>query len=216
MQIIYFVLPALLFTGVAKQYAQGDREIVVIFPPMKRSQLVEYGIIVIALIAGYKFFESIFSLIVQVAYDFQGGEDVSSFVIPYLLMVIIYFSSFILLIRKSRQISAYLVKNQENEVIHLKINKKSLLQVILIAICILTILSNITTIILYLFDTFKHEVSKRSDLFGPNEMEKFRFKTAAIQTIIALVIVYFSKDISHWFIKKNDTEELIFESEAEK
>lgn len=182
---------------------------------MKRSQLVEYGIIVIALIAGYKFFESIFSLTVQLAYDFQVGEDVSSFLIPYLLMVIIYFASFALLIRRSRQIAVYLVRDQENETVLLKINKKSLLQVILIAICVLTILSNITTIILYLFDAFKHEVSKISDPFGPNEIKKLGFKTAAIQTIIALVILYFSKDISQWFIKKNDSEELVLESEAE-
>ncbi|MBL7724627.1 MAG: hypothetical protein JNK27_10785 [Chitinophagaceae bacterium] len=183
---------------------------------MKRSQLVEYGIIVIALIAGYKFFESVFSLVVQLVYDFQRDREIGSFAIPYLLMVILYFASFILLIRRSRQIAVYLARDQDNETVPLKMNKKSLLQVILIAICVLTILSNITTIILYLFDTFKHEVSKRSDPFGPNEIEKLGFKTAAIQTIIALVILYFSKDISHWFIKKNDTEELILESEAEK
>jgi hypothetical protein len=89
--------------------------------------------------------------------------------------------------------------------------------VILIGICAAVILSNLAEILLYLFETFKEEAGRRS--FNENEsykVSKYAFHVATIRTIIAGVTLYFSKDISNWFVRKNELDELTFETEPEK
>ena len=181
---------------------------------MKRTQLIEWGIITVALIFGYKFFESLFSILVQVVYDF-GREDQGKFLLRLVILTGIYALAFVLMIRKSSQIAVWLNGPADNDTLGIKISKRSLLQVILIGICAVTILSKIAEIVLYLFETFKQEVGRRHEP-DDNFANSYRFKLAAIETIVAFVILYFSKDISNWFIRKNEVDELIFESEPEK
>jgi hypothetical protein len=179
---------------------------------MKRIQLIEWGVVTVGLIAGYKFFEGIFEILLRILYDIAPGmaNDLARMAIYYLA----YAASFILLIRKSSHIAKWLNGPSANDTISIKINKRSLLQVILIGICALTIVSNIATIALYLFETFKNKAGmyhEPVDTFARD----YRFKIAALQTIVALVILYFSKDISGWFIRKNEADELTFESTPE-
>jgi ABC-type Fe3+ transport system permease subunit len=183
---------------------------------MKRVQLIEWSIITIGLIFGYKFFESIFTAIVQIFYSFQtSSSDIASVFLPTFVFITIYAVSFIILIRKSSQIAAYLSRDQENDSIPIKINKKPLLQVILIGICVATVLSNIGNVVIYLFETFKNEIGRRPENFDSNSVEKYRFKTSAVQTIAAILVIYFSKDISNWFVRKNEVDELTFDSNDE-
>lgn len=181
---------------------------------MKRTQLIEWGIITVALIFGYKFFESLFSILVQVVYGF-GRDELGGSLLRLLIITGIYALGFILMIRKSSQIAGWVNGPSENDTLAIKINKRSLLQVILIGICIVTILSKIAEIVLYLFETFKQEVGRRHEPVD-NYASNYRFKLAAIETIVAFVILFFSKDVSGWFIRKNEAEELTFESEPEK
>ncbi|NOT52050.1 MAG: hypothetical protein HOP10_12325 [Chitinophagaceae bacterium] len=181
---------------------------------MKRIQLIETGIIVVGLIFGYKFFEGIFSLLIQVFYGFQfGGEDIFETLLPTILMCAAYAICFVLLIRRSGQLATYLGKNMTGEQIAIKIGKKSLLQVTLIGICLATIIANIATILLYLFETFKNEVGRKSFIEERTTgVSGYTFKLTAIQTIVAIVTIYFSKDISAWFVRKNEVDELTFSS----
>lgn len=182
---------------------------------MKKSQLIQYGIIVTGVIFGYKFFESIFSLIAQLIFDFQGG-DLGDFLIRYILITGIYLAGFIVLVRSSGTIATRLVKDQPNEHIPVKLGKQSVLNVVLIVLALTTLLSNLADTLTYLFESFKKKVGSGPDNLGPDELEKLRFRTAAIQTIAALVILYFHREISKWFLKKQEANELIFESEEEK
>ncbi len=181
---------------------------------MKRTQLIEWGIIITGLILGYKFFVSLFNLLLQIAYEF-GEDGLGRLIIRLVILTAIYAAGFVLLIRNSSQIAGWVNGPAENDTIPIKINKRPLLHVILIAICLVTILSNIAQIVLYLFEAFKQEVGRRHEP-ADNFVSNYRFKLAAIETIIALVILYFSKDISGWFIRKNEADELTFESEPEK
>ncbi len=183
---------------------------------MKRAQLIEYSILIIGLIFGYKFFESILSAIVQIFYSFQNSGDFFDALLPTLLFVAVYAICFVILIKRSGQIATYISKDSANETIAVKIDKRSLLHVILIGIAAVTILSNIAEIILYLFDTFKKEVGGRNMYDSDTSpVSKYQFKTAAVQTIIGLVVLYFSKDICGWFIRKNEADQLTFESTNE-
>ena len=185
---------------------------------MKKDQLIEYGIITIGLVFGYKAFDSLFVAIIQIFYLFGGisGNDIGAF-LPSLFILAAYTACFILLIRNSRQIAIYLGGIPPGENVPFKIGKRSLLQVVLIGICVATILSGVAEIILFLFDFFKQEAGRRNFIDNNNTgVNTYVFKLAAIRTIIAIVILYFSKDISGWFIRKNEADELTFESEPEK
>ena len=181
---------------------------------MKRTQLIEWGIITTGLIMGYKFFVSLFTLLLQIFYEF-GDDGLGRLIIKLVILTGIYAAGFVLLIRNSSQIASWVNGPAENDSIAIKINKKSLLHVILICICMVTILSNIAQIVLYLFEAFKQEVG-RSHEPADTSISKYRFNLAAIETIVAIVILYFSKEVSGWFIRKNPGEELTFESEPEK
>ena len=187
---------------------------------MKKIQLIEWGIIAIALIFGFKFFESVFSSLVFIAYEWQDGYGEANRTIIFTLVpTIVYAVGFIVLIRQSRAIAIYLAGlagNASNENIPLKLGKRSLLHVILIAICMASILSNIPSILIYLFETFKNEVGRRSlPVYDRTKVTEFAFKTAAVQVVASFVVLYFSHNISSWFIRKNEADELSFESKAE-
>jgi H+/gluconate symporter-like permease len=178
---------------------------------MKRTQLIEWGIVTVALIFGYKFFDSLFVLLVQLSYDLGSLDKVLT---RFIVLCAVYALSFVLLIRNSSQVAKWVSGPSPNDVIQVKINKRSLLQVILIGICVGTILSNIGYILLYLFEIFKNEAGRLHEA-GDNMVSKYRFTIAALEAIVAFVLLYFSKDVSGWFIRKNKGEELTFESEAE-
>jgi|CXWL01.1.fsa_nt_gi ABC-type Fe3+ transport system permease subunit len=181
---------------------------------MRRVQLIEWGIITIALIFGYKFFEGIFTALVQIFYSFQGMPgDVIGVLLPTVFMITVYAVCFVLLIKRSGSLATYLHGNGEHEPIPVKIGKKALLQVILIGICLVTILTNIPEIILYLFESFKDKVGRHNPI-GDNTNTALwhQFKLAAIQVVVAVVAIFFSPDISNWFIRNKEVDELSFES----
>ncbi|HEV7783632.1 MAG TPA: hypothetical protein VGO58_20310 [Chitinophagaceae bacterium] len=185
---------------------------------MKKAQLLEWGIITVGVIFGYKFFEATFSMIVQFAFAVSNGaDDISRILLPSFLMIIFYFILFMFLIRRSEQIANYLSNNTAGENVPVRIGKRSLLQVILIGICMATIVSNLADILLYIVDAFTNEVGRRNmnEDFDPISPKR-AFKVKAVQAIIAGVILFFSKDISHWFVKKNEVDELVFDSNPEK
>jgi hypothetical protein len=115
---------------------------------MKRIQLIEYGIVVIGIIFAFKFFESVFSGLIQLFYYFQAGGGAISVLLPTVIMIAVYGISFITIIRRSHQIALYLSGKDSKEDLHLKIGKRPLLRVILIGICVAAILSNLAEVIL--------------------------------------------------------------------
>lgn len=185
---------------------------------MKKAQLLEWGIITIGLIFGYKFFEGVINALVQLLYSFQGvgSGDIAGFLLPLLFMIVIYAVSFVLLIKRSGQIASYFLEDNSNETLPVKIGKKTLLQVILISICLITILANIPDLILYLYESFKEKVGR----YNPendytSSLQWHQFKLNVIQVVFSAVIIYFSRDISQWFLRKKEIDELSFESDTQ-
>ncbi len=184
---------------------------------MKRRQLIEWGIITIGLICAYKFVENISYLVMQIIiYGFEGNVFNRS-IVPLLIMLSVYAISFMVLLRNSGRIAIYFERPGNEENVPFKIGKRSLLQVILIGIGLAAIISKIDDILLYLFHAFKTEAGG-DDPFEPREpSDKFyQFKLAAIQTLVAVVVIIFAKDISKWFVRNDSDDELVFDSETEK
>ncbi len=184
---------------------------------MRRTQLIEWGIIVIALIFGYKFFEGIISLFIQTIYLYDSGQ-LATGILRMVLIIGFYAVAFILLIKNSHKAAAYLSGpgTAENS-LPVKISKRSLLQVILISICVFTILTNIADTIYYIFDLFRQEVQRKGMLENVmgSSASKYNFAVHCMEIVIALIAIYFSKNIADALIRKDEAEELAFDSKPE-
>jgi len=185
---------------------------------MKKAQLIEWGIITIGIIFGYKFFEATFSGIVQMVFSLTSGVgDLGTILLPTFLLIILYLILFLFLIRRSEQIANYLSNNTAGGNVPVKIGKRSLLQVILIGVCAATIIANLADILLYAVEIFTKEAgSKKMYEEFDNSGPRGEFKVRLIRVIVAGVVLFFSKDISNWFVKRDEVDELVFDSNPEK
>ena len=182
---------------------------------MKKTQFIEWGIIIVALVFGYKFFESIFEVLIQLLYRF---ESLDGYLLKMLLVLAMYAVVFILLIRNSGKIAEWLnASSAASDPVPFRLGIRSLLQVVLITICASTILFNIDTVVLYLYDLVREDVGRRPVRTGFNfETGKFAFQAALVKSLVAVLVICFSKDISGWFIRPGEPDELVLESVTEK
>ncbi len=178
---------------------------------MKRAQFIEWGIIVVAIIFGYRTFESIISLLVQIIFTIDERIMVPE-ILKTLLAIAINAVAFIVLIKNSKRIAGYLDRPATEPADALKINigKRSLLQVILVAICLETILSDISYLLLYVFDAFKNH-----DGFGDFFPGRHNLVADIIQVVLAVIIIAVSKKIADVLIPRNEADELVFDSTPE-
>jgi hypothetical protein len=180
---------------------------------MKRVQLIEIAVLAVALIFGYKFFESFFTVIVRFLYEVTGGfGDSWVSVLVSLFVSAIYFGLFILLVKKSKWIAGYIdSKGQlkpellpgQPEKINIHIQQSGLLYIILVVLCLSTILFQIPTILIYAYDYFKRVVGgeqKEMEAFGKS-MEFIEFKIAAVTLVVTVVVLFYAKPIAEWFTR---------------
>jgi hypothetical protein len=182
---------------------------------MKKNQLIETGILAVALICGYKFFDSLISTAITTLYQFAYGYgDAWTAILQYLILAAIYFGFFILLIRKRSVIANFIDKQgQEGSAVAdddqfpINIHQNNLLFVIIIALCLITLITEVPSIVIGIYSYFKKEVSG-TDPSGYNSVENLNFKAAAIKVVITVIVLGYAKQISHRFSKsaaKDDT-----------
>jgi len=186
---------------------------------MKRAQLIEWGIVVIALIFGYKFFESIITVFIQFFYGITSPDFGADLLRTFLIMGL-YAAGFIVVIKNSHKLAVYLSGPDSPEnTLPVKIGKRPMLQVILIAICAFTVISNIADIIYYLFEAFRNEVRSKGilDLYDSSNQSpgKYTFIVNCMEIVVAIIVIYSSKNIADWLIRKNEADELVFDSKPE-
>jgi hypothetical protein len=184
---------------------------------MRKIQLIEWGIIVVGLVFGYKFMESLFLLALQVIITFDIDIEARGYLWKSLLMAGLYAVGFVAIIRNSHKLASYLNGGAANDAIPLKIGRRSALQVVLIAICAMQIFAGIATVLIYLYETFAAEISK-TPLYGHNAragISKDEFRIEAVKVVIALIVICFSKDLANLFFRKNEPDELVLETKQE-
>lgn len=180
---------------------------------MKRTALIEWGLITVALIFGFKFLTSFLSIFVQAIFSYSSTD--TEVVVKILLVSILYLAAFMILIRQSQKIAEFINgPAHADDILPLSIGKRALLHVIIIAVCIVSITSNIATIIYSIFDLFKKEVRSNGLLDIMNEADTSRYSLilAVIETVTAIIILAFSKKIADALIRKDELDELTFDS----
>ena len=185
---------------------------------MKRAELIEWGIIVIALIFGYKFLEGIITLIIQIIYGFDNTLIMSD-MLRFIVIIGLYAAFFIVLIKFAGKIAEAISPPPSSaDDPAIKIGKRSMLQVILIAICSITILSNIADIIYYIFDAFRSSAGRRGFTDPPTSYlpGPYQLTVKIIQLFIAVIVIIASKNICELLVRKDEADELVFDSKPEK
>jgi hypothetical protein len=187
---------------------------------MRKKQLIQLGILAIALISGYKFLESLISVIITVLYQFTYRfEDTGTIIIQYLILLAVYFAAFFLLVRYNKQIADYIDKQGNpggnadagNETIRLSIEQSSLLFIILIALCLITLIQEIPVLLLSIYNYFKKEAGS----FHNGSPDDLNFKAAAIKFVFAMIILFSARSISAWFSKQSPSDKPLIETTGE-
>jgi hypothetical protein len=185
---------------------------------MRRNQLIQIAILVIALICGYKFIETLIGVLIVLL--FQFGEGLSSsldFIFRYLIFLGIYCAAFFLLIRYNKQIADYIDKQGElnttaaSELVSLRIQQGNLLYIVLIAVCLITLIEDVPVIILSVYNYFKKEAGG----YGARSVGDLNFKTVAIKFVFTMIVLFTSKSISGWFSRQFSSDKPILETLGE-
>lgn len=183
---------------------------------MKISQLAEYSIIVAGVIFGFRFVDNLFFLIYQLL--LVSGEYGFSMKYHFrsLFFIAAYFAAFVLLIRYSGLIARWLLREEADKPTGLTISWQHVLWVVLIGMSVSVIVSNLPDTLSYLYKSFQK--GSGSSKLDPEEWElqKVELMNATFRTAAALVILVFYRHISHWFIRKHEANDLIFETKEEK
>ncbi len=169
---------------------------------MKKIQLIEIGILAAAIIAGYKFFDSIISAVISTLYRFAYNyADTWSTVAQYLLLSGMYFAFFIALVKKRKIIAGFIDKQGEPGgdagQIPVNVNQRNLLFIILISLCVVTLINEIPSIVMGIYYYFKKEASGNHS--GGYSLEDLNFKAAAIKLVFTVILLGYARQICNWF-----------------
>lgn len=186
---------------------------------MKKIQLIEIGILAVILICGYHFISTLVSFSIAVLYEFFSDYRTGLFpIVQYIIVAGIYLGTFIILVKKKTAIATYISQqtqpallDDEANTIQLKIYQHNLIYIVLIALCLITLLSQVSEIVVGAYEYFKKESGGIRD---PSSYinKQTDFTTAVIKAALAAVILYFAKPISEWFGKDGDTDNKIIET----
>lgn len=174
---------------------------------MKRIQLIEIAVLVIALICGYQFFNSLVNSAISVVYLGIGRYDSAAFALEYLFFAAIYFGCFIVLVKNGKKVARYIdgqwqpaSQEPEEGTINITLYQNNLLFIVLIAVCVITIITEIPSLLIGIYDYFKKESSGASgDLFDyRSHSEDLSFKVAAIRLTVSIIILFYARPISNW------------------
>ena len=184
---------------------------------MKKVHLIEWGIITIGLLFGYKAFESFLSLIVQLVGEAFLDSFSEGLLIAFLVLLL-YLAGFITLLKNCRRLAYYLGGTEAQETVPFRISKESLLQVILISMCVFTVLSNIIDVIYYLFEAFKSEAGRKNFYgeYDPITAKATPIVISVLKIVLAIIVISYSKKIASSFFRNEDKNELTLDTNPEK
>ncbi|HRG84034.1 MAG TPA: hypothetical protein PLO99_16045 [Chitinophagaceae bacterium] len=183
---------------------------------MKISQLAEYSIIVAGVIFGFRFVDNLFFLLYELLlYSGEYGFSMK-YHLRSLFFIAVYFTAFVLLIRYSGTIARWLLREEGDRVSGLTISWQHVLWVVMIGMSLSIIVTNLPDTLSYLYKSFQK--GSGSSKLDPEkwELQKDELMYATLRTALALIILVFYRQISHWFIRKHEANDLIFESKEEK
>lgn len=178
---------------------------------MKRSELIEIAILAVALITGYKFINSLYDLVIGAMFQVINGTNYGlKVILQYFFIMMIYLGVFIILIRKSKWLAAYIDKqgqiipellSSDAEKINISIHTSSLIYVVILAIGIASLLQQAPVLIMSLYNAFTDQVSPRAarlDMTG-DEARKLSPYLSLSKIAFAAMLIYFARPLARWF-----------------
>lgn len=177
---------------------------------MKKLQLVELGIIAAALIMGYKMITSLLTLMTTLLFGLGTGigRNLLTAILPTVLFFAFYMITFFLIARNIKPLARFICRDS-NETLEFKLNKVSVLHVIIIAVCLSSFLQTIPDVIQFVASKFIGTDQYGED-FEPAEWRtnKVRFWNSLIGLVISTILLITSKNIAAFFGKEDASYEI--------
>jgi len=185
---------------------------------MNRRQLIEFGIIAIAIILVFKAIESILVILVAVIYRFSyGPQGNTPLIIANFIFIAIYLVVFLVFIKNRNAISNFINQtpvegDADDAKPIINISQQELLYIVFIVLAVISLISGVSGIIEYAVQSFGREVGQ-----GIKEgIDYGDFKANFIKIIIASVVIIFARPFAEFFARRNiKGPEFEFEKEEE-
>lgn len=182
---------------------------------MRRSQLIQIALIIVALICGYKFLETLIAAIISMMFQTGYGDYSDRVLITYFIVLVLYAISLVLLVRFNREIANYIDRQGNvnsagvDEKLSIRIEHTNLLFIAIIVLSLITLIDVVPRIIFSIYNTFKSSVGRLGT------REDLSFKTDAIELVFALIILLTAKPLSIWLGRQFSTEKPLIETTSE-
>ena len=176
---------------------------------MRKIQLIEAGIIATALIMGYKMITSLLTLITSLLFGFGTmGQNLLFAILPTVLFFAFYTITFFLLARNVKPLARFICR-EDDALLDLKLNKASVLHVIIVAVCLSSMLQTIPTLLEYSINKFIAP-AEYGENFEPGEWRRnsVTFWNALFGLIISIILLLTSKNIASFFGKEEQSFEI--------
>ena len=175
---------------------------------MKKTLLVEIGIIATALILGYNMIISLFTLLstLVIMLETDIAQSLGLAILPAILVFAFYAISFFVLVRYARPLSGFICR-QTDDTIDIRLKKASILQIVIIAVCFLTLLRTMPNVIEYLVN----KATRGNEEFLDNTRtyrSNASFVNSLISLVISTILLITSKNIASFFGKEEQSFEI--------
>lgn len=175
---------------------------------MKKIQLVEMGIIAAVLVMGYKMITSLLALITTLLFGLGSGisQNIMMAILPTVLFFAFYTITFFLLARNVKGLARFIC-GQGDESMDLKLNKVSVLHIIIIAICLSSFLQTIPGLIEYLIGQLTPRPTEGLDYYD-DRSSRVSFWNSLIGLIMSIILLLTAKNIALFFGKDEQSFEI--------
>jgi len=184
---------------------------------MKKVQLIELGILAVALVCGFQFFQEFISFFVTILFFFGTGTEgsIPRIAISSLVSITVYLLSFLLLISKSNWIATHFQKkNEVDDVVSVKIRGKELLYIILVSICLFVIIAELPGILIYLYETIKIRINTKAHYNDSmsHDLSTIDFISSCLKLLMVLIVLYYVEKLAGFFARKQKNDDALIET----
>ncbi len=175
---------------------------------MRKIQLVEMGIIAAVLVMGYKMITSLLALITTLLFGLGSGlsQNIMMAILPTVLFFAFYTITFFLLARNVKPLARFICR-EGDEPMDFKLNKVSVLHVIIIAICLSSILQTLPYVIGFIIEEFSPKPETEPGYYD-NRSVNMTFWTSLIGLLMSIILLLTAKKIALFFGKDEQSFEI--------
>jgi len=170
---------------------------------MKKIELIQTTIIMVAILAGYSALQSLMSILSMIAFSKDLNymlENISGTIISYLLFAVFYGIGAVILIKKYKVIASSLMDKEDENPGFINIDAKVIIFILLIGIGPYFLIQSVPHAISDLFFYFKKSLKSYGDSII--DSKKDVLAVDLLRDVIGFIIIYASPSIAN-FINSN-------------